>query len=407
MTHALVSCLSEDRKLLRRFIQWVLKSRPPTGSRLQIVEQQLPGESPVSEGEAERRGLPDAWIHDGGSWALMVESKVGSSVRLPQLRRHLATAQRRGFEDINLLVLAVKPPAKLPERCRYVPWCEAYAWFRRQSRGSDWAGRMADYMEVAEARMVADEYLREGKLTMFPGVPFDEENPYNYLEAKRVLRLAMEELRQRKDFVAKLGVDPRIPGRSPIVGRQLSRVWDYLCFKKTGSDVPVTKAPHLTLTIRADNVFAMLTLPNRMKSLYRQNLLSLGSDGMYRLFEEVARQLKQGLKGVAGSVPWMEVLQRRYPTHRAIPVVDARLQFDLRTAFGQGNEQGKSVPKCQPQWLDAAISTFTNRRSNLQLGVGALFPYKHCRVLNTPKALDAFVASWIACKPLLDVVLGA
>lgn len=63
-----------------------------------------------------------------------------------------------------------------------------------------------------------DGSLKEGMLTVFSGVPFDERQPYNYPEAKRVLKLARDELRNRKDLVRQLDVNPTGEGRGAIAG---------------------------------------------------------------------------------------------------------------------------------------------------------------------------------------------
>jgi len=75
LTHALVCCLDEEPALLRRFVAWATDTLPPRKG-IEIVEQQLPGEeSEITVDEAEQRGLPDAWIHDGGTWALLIETR--------------------------------------------------------------------------------------------------------------------------------------------------------------------------------------------------------------------------------------------------------------------------------------------------------------------------------------------
>lgn len=72
LTHALVCCLAEEPSLLRRFIAWSTGTLPPRKG-IEIVEQQLPGEeSEITEDEAERLGLPDAWVHNGSTWALLI-----------------------------------------------------------------------------------------------------------------------------------------------------------------------------------------------------------------------------------------------------------------------------------------------------------------------------------------------
>jgi hypothetical protein len=78
LTHALVSALAADRNLLMAFVKWITGQRPPT-RRLTIVEQNLPGEEDANEtDEASGSSLPDAWIHDGESWAVIIESKIES-----------------------------------------------------------------------------------------------------------------------------------------------------------------------------------------------------------------------------------------------------------------------------------------------------------------------------------------
>lgn len=405
LTHALVCCLAEDKKLLRHFLRWALKCQLPGREQLEILEQQLPGEPSVSEKETRNPSLPDAWIHSGETWALVIESKVADSVDRCQVSKHMAMAQRRGFAGIHALVLSVKDPPELPDGARHLYWHEVYTWFRRQRQRSAWAARLTDYMEIAEGRMVADDYLKEGKLTCFTGIPFGEENPYNYREAKRVLRLAMEELRRRKDADEQLNVDVKAPGRKAITGRDGWYVWDFLRLKHGADEDDITGVVHPTLSIRTEDTFALVALPSAMKTRYRKNVLSLGKQGFRDIIAEVEGRLVGTLKGFNGAIPWMEVVQRRYPRGRSIPVVDARIEFDLRTAFERAKRGNKATPKHQREWLDTAFSAFENKRSNLQIAIGALFPYKSCPALNTPRAIDAFAAAWIACGPLIDVVL--
>jgi hypothetical protein len=110
LTHALISSLASDPDLLGKFIKWATGHRVPTG-RLQVLEQSLPSEEePHDEEEAERRGLPDAWIHDDNSWALIIESKIAAPVDRDQLERHRRMAERRGFTNAHLLALVTELP---------------------------------------------------------------------------------------------------------------------------------------------------------------------------------------------------------------------------------------------------------------------------------------------------------
>ncbi len=56
-------------------------------------------------------------------------------------------------------------------------------------------------------------------MTYFSGIPFGKDQPYNYLEAKRLLNLALGKLRQRKDLQQELGMDPEGKGRPAITGK--------------------------------------------------------------------------------------------------------------------------------------------------------------------------------------------
>ena len=75
LTHALVSTLANDRKLLRPFLRWLGAANTPPLKALHIVEQQVPGVRTSGE-EAESKGLPDTCIHDAEGWAVLIEAKA-------------------------------------------------------------------------------------------------------------------------------------------------------------------------------------------------------------------------------------------------------------------------------------------------------------------------------------------
>ena len=65
VTHALITALNEDRKLLGLFLRELVKVKSPADPRaLLVLEQQYPGEEEPSEDDLERRGIPDGWIFD-------------------------------------------------------------------------------------------------------------------------------------------------------------------------------------------------------------------------------------------------------------------------------------------------------------------------------------------------------
>jgi hypothetical protein len=151
-----------------------------------------------------------------------------------------------------------------------------------------------------------------------------------------------------------------------------------------------------------DHVFAYVTIPSGMNRALRANLTRLGRSGLRDLLRQVSDRLSAALRKDPGACPWLLLLQRRYPSQRAEPTIDARLGFDLRTAFPGRARKG---PKAQAEWLNAAIEAFLAKRSNMQLSIGAIFPYETSRVVGTPKATDFIEATWVSCRPLIDAAM--
>lgn len=404
LTHALVSSLAADRRLLRKFIRWVgdgARTRRP----FEIVEQRLPGEDEsADEKAAERRGLPDAWIHDGADWALLIESKIKSALEHDQLVRHLRMAERRSFGNVRLLALIVSPPkGRLPAKVTVRRWTELYKYMRAQA-ASNWARTLADYMEVFEGRLVSEEYLKEGTITVFAGIPFGKDNPYNYGEAKRLLNLALDELRTRRDLQREVGMDPKGEPRGAVTGSEGTSVWNFLPLARARGEKNFTKFPHLTLGIEQKRVHASVTVPNGIRPQFRRNLLSGGGERFSDLILTVHENLRKSLAVVEGAEPHAEIIQRHFLNRRE-GITDARLEFDLRTVFKGPKRWRKSV-KRQPQWIDTVYSVLANRHSNVQLGVGAIFPYERCPSVRTPAILDHVASVWLACRPLIRKALG-
>jgi len=403
LTHALACCLAEDGKLLRAFVAWATGHKPPSG-RLHIVEQRLPGEAEDAEVEPGNAGLPDIWIYTDEGWSLLIENKVASTLTRRQLERHQATAERRGFDDVRLLAIDVNEPARaLPAECAFRKWSDVYVWFKRHAGRSEWARRFAEYMPVAEVRMVEDGYPLEGTLTVFDGIPFDNDHPYAYREAKRLLKLAMDELQRDPKLKKMLGVDPDADRRPAITGREGTAVWDFLPLKAAQGSTEFIKFPHPTLGVQSERLLVQLTLPNGMRREYRRRLLDLGQDGFAELLGKVNTKLCRSQKGVSGAAPMGFILQRHYRSQRSRGTIDAMLEFDLRTAFSDKRRTGEV--KHQSEWLAAAYAAYKNKRSNIQLAIGATFAYGECGAIKTRRALELVRDTWLATRPVL-VAMG-
>ncbi|MDE3148032.1 MAG: hypothetical protein KGL37_01075 [Acidobacteriota bacterium] len=398
LTHALMTSLNEDRALLGKFIKWATgKQAPAPPSQLQVLEQSLPGkEEPQDEEEHVGKGLPDGCIHDGKGWALLIESKITAPLNLRQLRGHRRSAKAHNLTNPDLLALVLKKPEHSEtEDENLKQWTELYVWLKREKRQSEWVGRLIHYMEVLEARMLKNGDLKEGTLTVFTGIPFRKEHLYNYDEAKRIIRLAMEGLRSHKELCSEVGVDLERPPKAAIKGKEGNLVWD--CFWPKEMD-NWTAAPHLSVGIHRDYLNAVLIIPDKVATRFRKRLRDVGLERFQAIVEEVLANFNSKLGKVAGAAPWCAVHQRHYRHQGAVPDVDAELQFDLRTAF-KGDESAKIKP--QTEWLRAAYDAFRCKSSNIQLEIGGRFLYEHCRDTNSPLILTHIADAWLACKPLI------
>ena len=260
VTHALMTALDEDRSLLGLFLNELVKVKPPVAPRsLTVLEQQYPGEEEPSEEELDRRGIPDGWIFDEKGWCVFIESKVIGKLTGEQIRRHRRTAERRGFEHVTAVAITPHLPSSLPTETVLLEWRKVYVWLCRHSARSIWAARTAEYLEIAEAKLIDAEQFVEGALTQFSGFPFGHDHPFTYLEGKRLLGLALGELRTSRDLRNRLGMNSKALGRPAITGRQGDAVWDFLSLAATTKVGNFTKNPHLTLTISSQAVEAMVT----------------------------------------------------------------------------------------------------------------------------------------------------
>lgn len=393
LSHALAVCLNEDRDLLRAFLRWI-DCRPPQGalSRLVVVEQRLPGDPPEIELDGEQRGLPDIVIHDADSWCVLIESKVQAPLEQGQLLRHESTLGRRGFKKICTVVLT--KAGSSTKNTIGLTWSGLYEWLGA-AKGREWPDRLRVYLRAAEVRLARQGYLTEGTLTMFDGFPFSHETPYTYGEAKRLLKLAMDELRTDRSLI-KLGMDKTAPGRGAITGRGGDAVWDFLSLRER-PDGPFTAYPHLTLAINTKGVNVAITVPHGVVRPVRQRLMTLEVDGLIALNREIMRGARPLLRQGA----WIDAyaLQRHYPSQRSAGIMDARLSFKLETSLAKGG--GRVKP--QLEWVTVFSQLLRNKRSNIQFGYVVNLPWT-TEGLDRRDSLAMIAESWCALKPLLEVV---
>jgi len=398
LSHALAVCLHEDRALLRRFLVWVGVKPPTRAQALILAEQSLPGDAPETEEEVERKGLPDIVIHDGATWCLLIESKVQAALTADQLTRHERTLRRRGFEQVRRLALT-KAGVRAPRNTIALTWSGLYQWLGTTGRRREWSERLRSYLRAAEVRLAHEEYLTEGTLTMFDGFPFSSENPYTYGEGKRLLKLAMAELRKDRSLRA-LGMDPKAPGRGAITGRGGNHVWDFLSLKDRPKRGAFTCYPHLTLSVHADHLEAAITIPNGVIRPVRRGLVDLDPESLIALNAEILRRAGRILSRGA----WVQAyaLQRHYLGQRSSAITDARMDFKLETS--QLRRAGRV--KRQSEWVGLFAELLRQKRSNIQFGYVVYLPWG-TKGIDSRESLRLIAQSWGAMKPLLDAVRGA
>ncbi len=402
LTHSLVSILHHEKALLKSFLQEFSPSTASSTKGLQIIEQGLPGKVELEEGEAIKQGLPDALIYNDEGWALIVESKISSSLTRDQLRRHVHTVRKCGYDRVFGLAITVDAPRFTMPDWKMVSWKDVYIWGNKHKHTSSRARLMTEYFDIAEAKMAQDEYLTEGTITEFSGISF---NPYTYLEGKRVLRLLMQKLRGNEQFIKAMGIDKAAPGRSAITKQEV--LWDFMRLaKKEGKQVPFQSFPHCTVGIDAVRADAMITFPHSMSRPLRHRLCGETFEDFANRLGQASDSIDKALKGLKGYRPTARLLQRRYQTQRSIPYRDGLIEFDPRVTFGKKKPQIGPAIKQQQEWAGAVFELLRNKKSNLQFQIGVEFYHNKFDELHNKNADKYFAAVFRALKPFVETVIG-
>ena len=230
----------------------------------------------------------------------------------------------------------------------------------------------------------------------FDGFRFGDDRPYTDDEGKRVLLSATTDLRARDDLRRELRID-RDSGKSKITKGQTS-VWDAIKFQDAPSDKAFNRFPHLTLGVNSEAVSAYVTLPNGAPARMRESLL----DGDIRkVVGAVLERMRPEMDLCAGMKPRLQLRHRKWPKGiGGVCVYIAHHDFDLRSLKG---DPGAGI-ESRPYGITAvsiALRKKKKSKANLELRIGASFPYRTCPAMREPGALDHLVAAWIACKPFI------
>lgn len=402
LTHALACVLEHDRSVLRPFLLWLGVRDIPPAQRLHIVEQQVPGElvSGDDEGDPnERKGLPDMCIfdHEKG-WAVLIESKVQSAVRADQIDRHRRTAARHGFPETQVVILSVDADNhSLNEKAIWRQWREVFRWFDDQ-RDSAWSGHLVKYMQVLETKMIAKNYQVRGTMTTFNGLRFDDDNPFHYNEAKRLLRLLRESLQSHPKASA-LKLHPSASGRGGITRDEQGRVWDFIPPRNVTDPTKFTTFPHFDISLQPESATACITIPNGMRRSWAKSLRDGGYEQFRKTLVEIERNLRPLVRRSMGAKPRVRILQRHFLSQRSRGITDARLDFDLRTLAQHTSDNVKAAPV----WAISAFEALQTPNANVQFDVRCDFSYE-CPEVRSSAAIDLFADAWVAMAPILELI---
>ncbi|MFC1677997.1 hypothetical protein ACFL3G_13180 [Planctomycetota bacterium] len=396
LTHALMVTLANDKKLVRPFLKLVGVKRVPALKNIELGLQRVPGQE-VDSNKDGKDGLPDGCFFDQDGWAVVIEAKVQAGICVNQLKRHRKTSARYGYEQPYVVLLSIDKPKSLPDWATHLEWKNLYSWFSRRAADSSWARQFVEYMHVFEARMIAKDYNIRGTLTMFDGFKFRDTEPYTYAEGKRLIRLLGDDLRKRKKLIKDLGIDAKAPGRAAITRGDYGAVWDFLPLTIGRGKLP-TATVHLTLVIRPQEVGIALTVPNAMRGI-KKILRNSDAESLGQMLSQVEKNLRPVIKKMEKAKPKIYIEQRYYKSQRSHPRTDGRIEVDLRTVLNIAKGQLKH----QPGWLESIFKLLVNKKTNMQWGVQLHCPHSE-KVMQSAKAIDIMVDTWIAMTPLRDFV---
>jgi hypothetical protein len=402
LTHSLVSCLYEDKYLLNSFLENFCLNFFNKSLNLKIEQQTVPGELNLIDDENQKKGLPDAVIYSEEQ-CLIIESKVSSTLTEDQLVRHEKTVRRRGFNNIRGIGIVVDllPKVRL-DNWKQITWNKVYSWAHKEAKKSEWATKLVDYFNVLENNMVENEYLKEGSITEFTGISFNNENLYSYGEGKRQLKLLLNKVKKNNILEKELNADLNSKGRGGI---KKGNVWDFITFKSSDKIHSFTGAPHLTLGITPEYVGCDLTIPYKIQGKAKKNFYDLTWEKFKKIFYEIGCNYKDNFGNSEGFKPRIVLAQRRYPSQSSPAIHDAILEFDIRTAFKDLSSGLRPTQKQQQEWLKIVFDINNNKKSNIQFQIGAAFYFNKKENLISDKDADqVMVKSYLSCKPLIKEI---
>ena len=154
----------------------------------------------------------------------------------------------------------------------------------------------------------------------------------------------------------------------------------------------------------------MITFPNGMRSVLRKQLRGFTLEEFTARLEQASHELTTSLSELKAYRPIVRLMQRRYPSQSAVPLMDGNIEFDIRAASGDPKPPFGPPIKKQQQWAQAAYDLLANKNSNIQFQIGVQFHYSKSSELANKGADRYFIDAFRALRPFagggVDADLG-
>ncbi len=406
MGHALAS----GSELPAAFVTFLL-GRPISIEAPNIFVQQLPGASPVerlSSSEEASPSVPDMCIVGTSgerSVCLVVECKVEAKLEADQLRKHLAGARKRGYQEVHVIAITPRDAdrsivSSLGEQFHYCSWPEVYLWMH-ENRSNNLVRTFTEYLAIVEAEAREKGSLEE-MLTDFTGIPFEKiEQPYKYEVAKSALRWLRGHLATTlQNHGTFTGLAPQ--KKRPSITDDGDSVWDVI---GTGpKERGFTEDPHFGVVVSRSETGLELTIPNNARAAWK-HLKSKSLAEWETMFAAVDASVRSISKSTRSPVvPRVELHQRHFLARRK-QIRDASMEFNIAVQVPEKtNPEVKHVAAWLPGLKDIVSS---HGQANMQLTVKVAFPYGDGSIVHRAAFKDTAVIAIAALRPFFDFASGA
>ena len=429
VSHGLAVTLDQCLEFRRAFIESIVSFLPKGHPLVNISKTKLSkyarisvqsyfGGKGLEDDEKDiNKAIPDILIYwddddfcgDDRPPCIVIETKVEACWDKKQAENHQLFAKKSEYNPIGVAIATIDiQEPDLPNKWCSYSWGKVYELAKSvEQRNSFWSYQLVQLLEIMEAKLMGAPTFN-GTLTKFTGIPFaDKDIEYNPNEARRVARLLIKSLLEKKKDLKNIGVHVTEP--KTISSNSDDSIWfeaDPLPFFShlLGTS---NKAPHLNFTIGTDEFSCGLTFPNSsFNKIFRKGIKQLDDEGLVhaeliKLIDRLSELKSLKIK----YTPRCYLLQQNYRSQKSVPKQDALLKIDLRTLTGYESSDRKLKIKKNAVWIDILTQAILDKghQSHLQGGFGVSVPYESVnqKFFSSPGAtISLVIKTWSALVPL-------